>query len=96
MEGLLAEGAETIAEEGAAQLIDAGLAADARRVEHYEIAAYNATMDLADVLGHGIIVRLLEKNLEEEEETDAKLGLLARSELNPDAVMVAVAEDASA
>jgi len=91
MEGLLSEGAETMEEEGEPPVIDAGLITDARRVEHYEIAAYNSTIAIADVLGEGNIVKLLNQNLEEEKAADEKLTELARTEVNRDAFTSAVA-----
>ena len=96
MEGLVAEGTEMMAEKGEPSVIDAGLIADARRVEHYEIAAYTATMALADTLGQGIIVRLLEKSLEEEAAADHALATLARIEVNPEALAVAVSTESGA
>ena len=93
---MVAEGTEMMAEKGEPSVIDAGLIADARRVEHYEIAAYTATMALADTLGQGIIVRLLEKSLEEEAAADHALATLARIEVNPEALAVAVSTESGA
>src|SRR5579862_7813577 len=42
MQGLIAEGEERIKQQGAPSVKDAGLIADAQRVEHYEIAAYGS------------------------------------------------------
>lgn len=86
MEGLLEEGAEMMAEEGAEVVIDAGLIADARRVEHYEIAAYTATIALAMALRQDDIVHLLNQNLGEELAADERLAWIASSEVNPEAV----------
>ncbi len=94
MEGLLAEGDETMAEKGEEPVIDAGLITDARRVEHYEIAAYNSTIALADVLGQGNIVKLLQHSLDQEQAADAKLTEIARTEVNPQALVAAVSPEA--
>jgi ferritin-like metal-binding protein YciE len=88
MEGLLAEEAEVMAEEGAPAVIDAGLIADARRVEHYEIASYTATIALAMALRQDDIVNLLGQNLQEELAMDERLAWIASSEVNPDAVLL--------
>jgi len=46
MEGLVKEGAEVMAEDLEEAVMDAGLIGAARRVEHYEIAAYGAVSEL--------------------------------------------------
>jgi ferritin-like metal-binding protein YciE len=88
MDGLLAEEADVMAEEGAPAVIDAGLIADARRVEHYEIASYTATIALAMALRQDDIVNLLGQNLQEELAMDERLAWIASSEVNPDAVLL--------
>lgn len=75
MEGLVAEGKETIEDdelEGEAK--DVALIAAAQRVEHYEIAAYGCVRAYAEQLGMDDAVSLLEQTLEEEKETDQKLN----------------------
>jgi ferritin-like metal-binding protein YciE len=57
---------------------DAGLIGAARRVEHYEIAAYSAVREFANVLGQAKHASLLEKTLAEEKQTDEKLADLAK------------------
>ena len=91
MEGLLAEGAETMEEKGDDAVLDAALIADAQRVEHYEIAAYGSAKALADILGHDEIVILLTQNEHEEIGADRKLGRIAEREVHPQAA-TAVAE----
>jgi len=86
MEGLLAEGAETMQEEGDDAVLDAALIADAQRVEHYEIAAYGTVKALAALLGHDEIVTLLQQNEDEEVAADRKLTDIAAREVNPQAV----------
>jgi ferritin-like metal-binding protein YciE len=73
MEGLVAEGSEVMDEDFAGDVMDAALIAAARRVEHYEMAAYSTVIKFAEMLGQDEAVKLLEKTLEEETETDEKL-----------------------
>ncbi len=76
MEGLIEEGSEAIEEyEGA--LLDAALIGAAQRVEHYEMAGYGTVIAFAKELGESEQVSLLNETLQEEEETDEKLSVLA-------------------
>jgi ferritin-like metal-binding protein YciE len=88
MEGLIEEGADLLEEEGEDAVKDAALIGAAQRVEHYEIAAYGTTRTLAELLGHDKAVKLLQKTLDEEKETDEKLTELATSEVNVEAAEV--------
>lgn len=47
------------------------------KVEHYEIAAYKSLIQLAQQAGLSDAVSLLKQNLSEEQETAAKLEILA-------------------
>jgi ferritin-like metal-binding protein YciE len=85
MKGLIKEGQEMIKAKGDPDVIDAGLIAAAQRVEHYEIAGYGTVRTYAEMLGGEEAVRLLEKTLQEEEETDEKLTELAESHINVEA-----------
>ncbi len=85
MEGLIAEGADLLEEDGAAMVKDAALIGAAQRVEHYEIAAYGTTRTLAELLGHTEAVEILQETLNEEKETDENLTALALSEIKVDA-----------
>jgi ferritin-like metal-binding protein YciE len=78
MEGLVKEGSEVMEEDFEEAVLDAGLIGAARRVEHYEMAAYGAVCEIAKVLGQTKHVSLLEKTLTEEKQTDEKLASLAR------------------
>ena len=84
MEGLVKEGAEIMEEGFEDAVLDAGLIGAARRVEHYEIAAYGAVSEIAKVLGETKHASLLEKTLAEEEQTDETLAQLAK-EINTQA-----------
>ena len=52
MEGIIAEGAELMEEDGEESVLDAGLISAAQRVEHYEITAYGTLMAWAKQLGY--------------------------------------------
>ena len=85
MKGLIKEGEEMIKMKGEPEVIDAGLIAAAQRVEHYEIAGYGTVRTYAELLGDQEAVRLLERTLQEEEETDEKLTAIATSGVNEEA-----------
>lgn len=77
IEGILEEAREIIKNtpEGSATR-DVGLIIAAQKVEHYEIATYGGLVQLAITLGFEKIADLLERTLEEEEETDQELTFI--------------------
>lgn len=79
MKGLITEAGERMKEGGEDAALDAGLIADAQRVEHYEISAYGSARTFANLLGEKEMVRLLEETLKEEKAADAKLTSIAES-----------------
>ena len=85
MEGLVKEGAETMGEDYAEEVMDAAIIGAAQRVEHYEMAGYGTVRALAELLGENEHVSLLNQTLEEEKQADQKLTDLSR-EINPKAV----------
>ncbi len=85
MEGLIEEGAEVLDEDGEESVIDAGIIAAAKRVEHYEIAAYGCARTFASRLGMDDAVNLLQETLDEEANCDKKLTDLAESMINEEA-----------
>ncbi len=95
MEGLIAEGAELLEEEGAEMVKDAALIGAAQRVEHYEIAAYGTARTLAEIIGQKQAAELLQQTLNEEKETDSKLTELALNEINVEAEQSASAEESA-
>ncbi len=72
--GLVKEGQEAIEEDATPEMKDVMLIGAARRVEHYEIAAYTAARDVATALGLSTVARTLSSTLAEEEATDLKLS----------------------
>jgi len=85
MEGLIKEGDEVLEEDGPAAVIDSALIGTARRVEHYEMAAYCSTRGMAEELGNSDVAKLLEATTNEEEAADNKLKAIAQDEVFPDA-----------
>jgi ferritin-like metal-binding protein YciE len=77
MEGLIAEGKELMEEDTEPEVLDAGLIAAAQHVEHYEMAGYGCVRTYSQLLGRDRIAQLLQKTLDEEKQTDAKLTSLA-------------------
>lgn len=86
MDGLIKEGEEIIksTEEGS-MTRDAALIIAAQKVEHYEIATYGGLVQLAITMGHDKVADLLDKTLQEEEETDYSLTEIAETHINFDA-----------
>ena len=60
---------------------DAGLIAEAQRIEHYEISGYGTAARYAKELGLKDIQDKLHKTLEEERKTDEKLNKIAEKRL---------------
>lgn len=87
MEGLIAEGKETIAEDAEPSVHDAALIAAAQRVEHYEIAGYGCARTFAQILGEEKVAGLLQQTLDEEAAADEKLTAIAMSGINQDAAV---------
>lgn len=79
MKGLITEADERMKDGGDPATLDAGIIADAQRVEHYEISAYGSARTFAGLLGERDIVRMLEQTLNEEKAADAKLNQCAES-----------------
>ncbi|HUB18260.1 MAG TPA: ferritin-like domain-containing protein [Acidobacteriaceae bacterium] len=79
MKGLITETDQRIKDGGDPATLDAGLIAEAQRVEHYEISAYGSARTFANLLGEKNVVHLLEQTLQEEKAADAKLNSLAET-----------------
>lgn len=69
-------------------VIDAGLIANAQRVEHYEIAGYGTVCTYAEILGRTNELEILQSILEEEKMTDERLNAIAKQAVNPQAASV--------
>ena len=78
MEGVIAEGAEALDEDGDEHVLDLGIIGAGSRVEHYEMAGYTTAINLATQLGEDDVVELLSQNLKEEEAADEKLRTIGQ------------------
>jgi ferritin-like metal-binding protein YciE len=87
MKGLIEEGAEISKEDGEESVLDAGIIVAAQKVEHYEIAGYGSARTFAQILGQNKAAELLQATLDEESETNEILNKLAKSVVNPDALL---------
>jgi ferritin-like metal-binding protein YciE len=85
MEALIEEGQQAVSEYEEGPVRDAALIIGAQKIEHHEIAAYGSLCELAEVLGYHKISDMLDRSLEEEEETDHLLTELAQ-DINDEAV----------
>jgi ferritin-like metal-binding protein YciE len=77
MQGVIQEGAEALAEEGNADVLDLGIIGAGSRVEHYEIAGYLTAIDLAKRINAAEVVILLQQSLAEEQGAEQKLRKIA-------------------
>ena len=83
MDGLVKEAKTIISETPEGTMTrDAALIIAAQKVEHYEIATYGGLVALALTLGRNRAASLLDKTLQEEEETDHLLTDIAESYIN--------------
>ncbi|WP_295178384.1 ferritin-like domain-containing protein [uncultured Christiangramia sp.] len=82
MKGLIAEAEAFLKADAEKEVRDAGLIADAQRVEHYEISGYGTVVRYAKELGYDSIAKKLQKTLDEEYKADEKLDKLAEGRLN--------------
>jgi ferritin-like metal-binding protein YciE len=86
MDGLVKEARTIISETKEGSMTrDAALIIAAQKVEHYEIASYGGLAQLAITMGLDRAAELLEKTLQEEEDTDWKLTEIAESFINLEA-----------
>jgi ferritin-like metal-binding protein YciE len=83
--GITKEGAEIMTEYKGMPALDAGLAAAAQAVEHYEMSRYGTLKTWAQELGMPDAASLLDATLKEEKATDAALTALAKSVVNVEA-----------
>ena len=77
MEGVIKEGAEALEEDGEEAVLDLGIIGAGSRVEHYEMAGYLTAISLAERIGEGDVVKLLQKSLAEEQTAEQTLRKIA-------------------
>lgn len=85
MEGLVKEAKEFISEDAEAVVQDAGIIADAQRIEHYEISAYGTALQFAKALNHTAAIDKLQQTLNEEKDADQTLNVVAEENINQQA-----------
>src|SRR5207248_53777 len=73
MKGILEEGKEMLQEDMEDAVMDAAIAGGGRKIEHYEMVAYESLRGIAEQLQLNDVAELLGETLEEEQETDQKL-----------------------
>ena len=83
IEGLTKEAKSIISETKEGSMTrDAALIIAAQKIEHYEIATYGGLVQLAITMDLHRAAELLDKTLQEEEETDANLTEIAETSIN--------------
>lgn len=80
--GIIAEAEDFMKEASEADVLDAGLIANAQRAEHYEIAGYGTACYYADELGYTDAANILRESLREEKSADEILNELAIKRVN--------------
>ncbi len=83
--GLIEEAEEVVEGFPEGCVRDAGLAACAQAIEHYEMARYGALIAWAETIGNKALVSLFKETLAEEKQADTLLNQLASKELNQQA-----------
>ena len=85
MQGLIEEADEFMSRKPDPDVLDAGMIADAQRMEHYEIAAYGTAVTYAKSLGNNEAAKKLQQTLDEESAADATLNDIAIERVNMNA-----------
>jgi ferritin-like metal-binding protein YciE len=79
IEGIKKEHDEFVSNESPSQeVLDAFLTGAGARTEHYEIAAYEGLVTMAEAMGEDEIVQLLNENLEQEKQALRKLQMIGK------------------
>ena len=82
IDGIIEEADETAGDIADKEVLDAALLAAAQAVEHYEITRYGTLVAWARRLGRDDCAGVLQQNLDEEKQTDARLTAMAESSIN--------------
>ena len=86
MKGLIEETESMMKELKNDEVKNAGIIADAQRVEHYEISGYGTAVRYAKELGYDDIAKTLQTTLDEEYHADKVLNDVAEKRLNREAI----------
>src|SRR6476646_11435861 len=78
MEGVIEEGADALEKDDEGPSFDSGIIGAALRTEHYEIAGYEAAIDMANTLALSDVSKLLTGNLNEEVAAAKKIRAAAQ------------------
>ena len=78
VEGLVEEFKNFLGESPSPDILDTVAVGAAKKVENYEIVAYESLIELAEQMGHDEAAKLLQQNLREEESTLEKLERLGK------------------
>ena len=78
MEGVIEEGADALEKDEEGPSFDSGIIGAALRTEHYEIAGYEAAIDMCTTLGMADVAALLTENLNEELAAAKKIKAAAK------------------
>lgn len=82
MKGLIEEAKDFVSENASDHVRDAGIIADAQRIEHYEISAYGTVTHFAKALGLNNVADVLQEILDEESNADEILNDIAIGNIN--------------
>ena len=82
LERMREEASEMVENTDKSEIRDAALLMAGNHVEHYEMAEYGSLRTFAQLLGHNDIADILQKTLDEEKKTDAKLTEIGESQVN--------------
>ncbi len=78
MKGIVEEANEAIQEDHEESAMDCVIAGGARRVEHYEMAAYDGAIAMTKQMGYTDAAELLRQTYDEEAQTDKQLAQIAK------------------
>jgi ferritin-like metal-binding protein YciE len=78
MRGIVEEGQEMMAEDREPALADAAIVGSGRRVEHYEMAAYESLRDMLRQMGNKEAAGMIEETLREEVQADRQLAQIGK------------------
>ncbi|MDB5375639.1 MAG: hypothetical protein JWR00_85 [Rubritepida sp.] len=81
MKGLVDEAAAEAGEHESGPVLDLVITASMQRIEHYEISAYGTMVMTAEALELQPVTKVLQQTLAEEQQTEAKLAQMAKTEL---------------
>jgi len=85
MEGLIKESEDFLKENTSPEVCDAGIIAEAQRMDHYEISGYGTARRYAAQLEHNDVAEKLAKTLEQERDANELLNDLAIEGINEEA-----------